>query len=93
MRFVIKNRRNGEAEVRFLEFDSVANRIAAAGGSKPQQSAGTSLKVSQALQPIINEMFFTTGQGLVSLDSDSESIYATNAYSLANTTGGMLSAE
>jgi hypothetical protein len=32
-------------------------------------------------------------QGLISLDSDSESFYATNAYSLANTTGGMLSAE
>ena len=37
---------------------------------------------------------FVVCQGLISLDTDSESFfYATNAYSLANTTGGMLSAE
>jgi acyl-CoA synthetase (AMP-forming)/AMP-acid ligase II len=32
-------------------------------------------------------------QGLISLDSDSTSFYATKAYRLANTTGGMLRAE
>jgi putative ATP-dependent endonuclease of OLD family len=60
VRYVTKNRASGEAIVRFLSFDSVADSIAKAGGSKPVKSAGTALKVSQALQPIINEMFFTT---------------------------------
>lgn len=60
VRFVTKNRANGEAEVRFLNFDSIADSVAKAGGSRPQKSAGTALKVSQALQPVINEMFFTT---------------------------------
>ena len=60
IRFVTKNPGSGEAVVRFLNFDSVAESIATAGGSKPLKSAGTGLRVSQALQPLINEMFFTT---------------------------------
>ena len=60
VRFVTKNRESGEAIVRFSTFDAVAESVARAGGNKPMKSVGTSLKVSQALQPVINEMFFTT---------------------------------
>lgn len=60
IRFVTKNRESGESIVRFLDFDSVAESIAKAGGNKPLKSSGTALKVSQALQPVVNEMFFTT---------------------------------
>jgi len=60
VRFVTKNRESGEAIVRSLNFESVALAIAKAGGTKPVKSAGTALKVSQALQPVVNEMFFTT---------------------------------
>jgi putative ATP-dependent endonuclease of OLD family len=60
VRFVTKNRGSGEAEVRFLNFDAVAESIATAGGKKPLKPAGTALKVAQALQPVLNEMFFTT---------------------------------
>jgi putative ATP-dependent endonuclease of the OLD family len=60
IRFVTKNRGSGEADVRFLNFDVVAESIAKAGGKKPLKSAGTALKVCQSLQPVLNEMFFTT---------------------------------
>lgn len=60
VRFVTKNRTSGDAVVRYLNFDSVAESIANAGSNKPLKSAGAALKVSQALQPMINEMFFTT---------------------------------
>lgn len=59
IRLVTKDRRTSEAVVRHLSFDSIASEIAKAGGRKPPKSAGTALKVSQALQPTVNEMFFT----------------------------------
>jgi energy-coupling factor transporter ATP-binding protein EcfA2 len=60
VRFVTRDPESGESVVKFQTFDSVGNTIAQAGGKKPLKPAGTALKVSQALQPTINEMFFTS---------------------------------
>lgn len=60
IRFVTKTRDAGEAEVRHLTFDQVAEAIQKAGGKRPLKLEGTALKVSQALKPNINEMFFTS---------------------------------
>jgi hypothetical protein len=60
VRFVRRDPESGESLVNFQTFDSVANIIAKAGGRKPLKAAGTALKVSQALQATINEMFFTS---------------------------------
>ncbi len=54
IRLVTKGSQQGESVVQFLTFESVADTIAAAGGKKPLKSAGTALKVSQALQPVVN---------------------------------------
>jgi energy-coupling factor transporter ATP-binding protein EcfA2 len=40
-------------------FEEIANTISAATGKKPPKPAGLMLKVQQALQPELNEMFFT----------------------------------
>jgi putative ATP-dependent endonuclease of OLD family len=60
IRFVAKDRQKGHAEVRHLRFDDVAERIEKAGGERPKKLEGTALRVSQALKPNINEMFFTS---------------------------------
>ncbi len=60
IRFVSKTRESGEAEVRHLRFDQVAETIHKAGGKRPLKLEGTALKVSQALKPNVNEMFFTS---------------------------------
>jgi energy-coupling factor transporter ATP-binding protein EcfA2 len=60
VRLVTKDGETGEALVQSMSFDALAEAVAKAGGKKPTKSAGTALKVSQALQPTINEMFFTS---------------------------------
>jgi putative ATP-dependent endonuclease of OLD family len=60
IRLVCKDRQMGHAEIRHLRFDEVAERIADAGGERPKKLEGTALRVSQALKPNINEMFFTS---------------------------------
>lgn len=60
IRFVTKTRDAGEAEVRHLTFEQVADTIHDAGGKRPLKLEGTALKVSQALKPNVNEMFFTS---------------------------------
>jgi len=60
IRFVTKTHDTGQATVRHLTFDQIAEAIQKAGGDRPVKLAGTALKVSQALKPQINEMFFTS---------------------------------
>jgi energy-coupling factor transporter ATP-binding protein EcfA2 len=60
VRLVSKDRETGEAVVQSMSFDALAEVVAKARGKKPTKSAGTALKVSQALQPMVNEMFFTS---------------------------------
>jgi predicted ATP-dependent endonuclease of OLD family len=60
IRLVCKDRQKGHAEIRHLRFDELAERIAKAGGERPKKLEGTALRVSQALKPNINEMFFTS---------------------------------
>src|SRR4029077_12753609 len=45
IRFVAKDREDGEAEVRHLTFDNVAERIEKAGGDRPKKLEGTALRV------------------------------------------------
>lgn len=59
IRFVAKDRQKGHAEVRHLRFDDVAEKIEKVSGDRPKRLEGTALRVSQALKPNINEMFFT----------------------------------
>lgn len=54
-----------EASVKRVAFDDYAKRIAAARGEKPSKPTGTALKLSQTLQPNINEMFFANSIVLV----------------------------
>jgi putative ATP-dependent endonuclease of OLD family len=60
IRLVAKERDDGEAEVRHLTFEEVAERIENAGGERPKRIEGTALRVSQTLKPNVNEMFFTS---------------------------------
>ena len=45
--------------VSHMSFDEISQAIAAATGEQPVQPAGTLAKIHQALQPALNEMFFT----------------------------------
>lgn len=60
VRLVGKNSDAGATKVAHLTFDQLSDTIAKASGKKPVNLAGTALKVAQALQPTINEMFFTS---------------------------------
>ena len=48
-----------------VTFDQIATVIATANGEKPPKPAGLMLKVQQALQPELNELFFTNALILV----------------------------
>jgi putative ATP-dependent endonuclease of OLD family len=75
VRYVTKNRRTEMSNVKWLTFDAVADAIAKAGGTRPLKPAGTALKVAQALQPTVNEMFFARNLVLVEGLEDAAYIY------------------
>jgi len=60
IRLVTKERKKGESRARFVDFESLSQAVGSAGGIKPLKATGTMLKVGQALQPDINEMFFAS---------------------------------
>lgn len=45
--------------VSYLSFDEIAQAVAVATGTQPTKPEGTLAKIHQALQPSLNEMFFT----------------------------------
>lgn len=59
VRLVRRDPTTSDAIVRSVTFDEIADEIALAKGEKPLPPEGSAMKIGQALQPTINEMFFT----------------------------------
>jgi predicted ATP-dependent endonuclease of OLD family len=60
VRLVLKNAAKSEANVSFVPVDLLAARLAGARGEQqPDAPAGILAKIHQALQPALNEIFFT----------------------------------
>jgi len=60
VRLIRRDPTTNEGTVRGLVFDELAETIAAAGGTRPKRAEAVAVKISQVLQPNINEMFFTS---------------------------------
>jgi putative ATP-dependent endonuclease of OLD family len=65
VRMVRKNAQTKASSVRYLSFGELASRISEATGAQPKRPEGTLAKIHQALQPSLNEMFFTSRLVLV----------------------------
>ena len=59
VRMIRKDTNNRHSVVSHLSFDKIAKAIAEATGKLPAKPEGTLAKIHQALQPSLNEMFFT----------------------------------
>jgi predicted ATP-dependent endonuclease of OLD family len=59
IRLVRKEQGKNTASVRGTSFQEISNFVAEVRGERPHAHEGIALKVHQALQPHINEMFFT----------------------------------
>ncbi|MGA3211254.1 MAG: ATP-binding protein, partial [Terriglobales bacterium] len=70
VRLVRRDPVNRCATVQRVFLDKLARRIAAASGDAPANPTGTQIKVSQQLQPMLSEMFFTTVLVLVEGEED-----------------------
>jgi putative ATP-dependent endonuclease of OLD family len=60
VRLVQKNPVTGEAKVRQMTLQQLSERLAAAAKEDPKQINATLVKLHQALQPALSEMFFTS---------------------------------
>lgn len=65
VRLVRKNPRTKASDVGWLPFSGIAGYVAHATGEQPRRAEGTLAKIHQALQPALNEMFFTSRLVLV----------------------------
>lgn len=65
VRLVRKNIETKASSVGHLSFAVLAARVAEATGEQPKRPEGTLAKIHQALQPALNEMFFTSRLVLV----------------------------
>jgi len=59
VRMVRKDQGSTSASISYMSYAQIADAVAAATGEKPIKPQGALAKVHQALQPVINEMFFT----------------------------------
>ena len=59
VRMIRKDTGQRHSAVSHMSFDEIAQAVAAATGEQPVKPEGTLAKIHQALQPALNEMFFT----------------------------------
>ena len=59
VRMIRKDVGQRHSAVSHMSFDKISQAVAAATGQQPVQPEGTLAKIHQALQPALNEMFFT----------------------------------
>ncbi|MBZ5568933.1 MAG: AAA family ATPase, partial [Acidobacteriia bacterium] len=60
VRLICRDSKTQAAKVHSVKFDDVAKIVADATGNRPSPKQGAAMKVAQALQPTLNEMFFTS---------------------------------
>ena len=70
VRMVRKDPSNKRSTVAFMTYMEIAQAIATATGEQPTKPTGTLAKIHQALQPSLNEMFFTSRLILVEGQED-----------------------
>jgi putative ATP-dependent endonuclease of OLD family len=80
IRMVRRDIATGLVSIRQARFADYADLVGKAEGKKPLKESGTALKVAQVLQPIINEMFFTSV--LVLMEGPEDIAYLTSYLSL-----------
>jgi predicted ATP-dependent endonuclease of OLD family len=76
VRMVRFNPSTKQSRCKQLTFDTVADRIGTAKGEKPTKPAGMAAKLNQALQPALNELFFT--KNLVLVEGLEDAAYVTS---------------
>lgn len=81
VRMVRKNSETKASAVRHQSFSELAAKIAAATGEVPKRPEGTLAKIHQALQPALNEMFFTSR--LILVEGLEDGAYVSAALHLA----------
>lgn len=59
VRMIRKDAGQGHSVVSHMSFDDISQAVAEATGKRPVKREGTLAKIHQALQPSVNEMFFT----------------------------------
>lgn len=65
VRMVSKDAHNKRSEVMYMAYTDIAKAISTATGKQLIKPSGVLAKINQALQPSLNEMFFTTRLALV----------------------------
>lgn len=65
VRMIRKDTAQRRSEVSHMSFDEIARVVAKVTGEEPAKPEGTLAKIHQALQPSLNEMFFTSRLVLV----------------------------
>lgn len=81
VRMVRKNSETKASAVRHQSFSELAAKISAATGEVPKRPEGTLAKIHQALQPALNEMFFTSR--LILVEGLEDGAYVSAALHLA----------
>ena len=59
VRMIRKDTDQRRSRISYMSFDEIAQALAAATGEQPAKPEGTLAKIHQALQPSLNELFFT----------------------------------
>ena len=80
VRMVRKDQVNKWSTVSFMTYMDIAQAIATATGEEPTQPTGVLAKIHQALQPQLNEMFFTSR--LILVEGQEDVAYITTYFNL-----------